>query len=77
MIAVSPDRYLDLRSPAWAALEAQRAIEFSDGVVLLRAVPLAIEAYLKEHGPGLTIAEAHMFSQQWKYRYPEGVPRCR
>jgi hypothetical protein len=67
VIAVSPSRYLDLRSPAWAPLEQREEIRFEDGVVIVRTDgPVA--DMLRTQAPELTLGEVQMLRQAWQRR---------
>lgn len=67
MIAVSPNRYLDLRSPAWAPLEQQQAIVFEDGVVIVRTTG-PVSDMLRTQAPALTLQEVGMLRDEWERR---------
>jgi hypothetical protein len=68
MVVISADRYLDLRRPEWATFESRSRTRFEGGLVLAQ-MPDALEAYLNEHAPALTIAEAQLISDAWKGRH--------
>jgi hypothetical protein len=67
MIAVSPNRYLDLRSPAWAPLEQREEIRFEEGVVIVRPEG-PVTDMLRVQAPELTLAEVSVLRRAWQRR---------